>query len=270
MELAIMKKWEREKKQMVVRHDSTLWLHESQFILNFIFDDNEEIRDEEIERKFKLFDALMANEEELFLVLEFIFDYIKNEARNENQIFHEKVQNLLFRRFEDIHKNIMESEYPIFDHFRNYAKTVSICDKTSRKLWKVDENKNVLQDLIPKFKSNTAVNFKEITVTAEFCFGADWHEKFNKSGKKFLSDEELKRFETKNVEFSQQQDAKRSLKLCDLVDKNFNADEKEAFYKKVDLREVSIIDVKLEIISRMRDAVVKKSFFIKMSKGIKL
>lgn len=215
----------------------------AQFIIESMFDDNYLDRDEEIERKFKLLDFVISAG---FLIADFISCYIRNQAQSENKVYHEIVKRKIMEKIEDLHNGICSCEvitvHEHINYFYGYASIVTIDDEIKRKLWKVDETDNIIKIVVLNSYD------RKFTRLANIHFGVNWHEEFNRSGQELIKDEDF--HQLYDVMDLQWEDDKNLLKLCDLVDKNFDTKEIEKFYTKVRLDSVN--SEMIEILSRTR------------------
>jgi hypothetical protein len=109
-----------------------------------------------------------------------------------------------------------------------YAEILKIDSEISNKLWRIEEKSNIFKEII-SIGENVSIG---ILCTIESCIGSNWNEKFNKIGAKLITDDEIIQIinEQNIEESSRYRDDHNLLKLCDIVEKNFDTNKKEMFY----------------------------------------
>ncbi|XP_070504707.1 uncharacterized protein [Chironomus tepperi] len=272
-ELSLMKKWKKEKKNwtsdMIQRYgfvivdlndkNSIDFVHRTyaeffiaQYLMDFVFDDNDEISEVEVKRKFAILNLIMKDEMTFKVIFDFMLKYF--DVYPENTEFDETVNDLILLKIENFKENFNKvdpSEFEnLFTKFSNYAKFISKNDELTQTLWQLNQSKNILQILIQK----NYKNYIKMSKTAESCFGTNWHEKFNKNGEKLITDEiinDIKGMPYNDFLFNSDQNL---LKLYDLVQKTFENEEKEIFLANFDTNDLNSIGAKLEIYFSMSSA----------------
>jgi len=224
----------------------------AEYIVEQMLEFDEDIKDEEIQRRFKLLDVILSDRKNLEVVQQFIFSYIEMEyeeamSSGEGCIeISENFKKLMKKKIDDIHNNLETADNNSIDGhykcFENFAKILKFDVELSNQLWGVDLRKNILQYILPKYdklkiQSYTGHdnNFTKVTQLIEQTsgFGNNWHEHFNISGQELLTDEKIERFKEENDLILENE--RTLLKLCDFVDKNFEHDNIKIFYNIIDL-----------------------------------
>jgi len=95
------------------------------------------------------------------------------------------------------------------------------------KLWKDDE-KNFFEQVLLDEERN---EHKSDLAKLEKCFGPNWNEIFNKKGEKLVTDDELEAFKSTELDDNNWKIEKNLLKLCDLIDKNYEIAERKKMYE---------------------------------------
>jgi len=272
-ELSIMKKWKKEKKNwlsdMIQRYgfvivdlddknlkNSIDFVHRTyaeffvaQFLMDYVFDDNDEISEVEMKRKFSILNLIMKDEVTFKVILDFMLKYF--EVHPENIMFDDAVKDLLLQKIEEFHESFDETNEAeiddLFTKFSNYAKFISKNDELSSKLWQFNLSKNILQKLVHK----SYKNFIKMAKSAESCFGSNWHNKFDKNDSKLITDEELNTIKGMSYNEFLLNDDKNLLKFYDLVQKTFQDEEKVVFLVNFDINEISSIGAQIEIVFHM-------------------
>ncbi|CAH1734520.1 unnamed protein product [Chironomus riparius] len=268
-ELGIMKKWKKEKKNwtsdMIQRYgfvivdlnavdlrNSIDFVHRTyaeffiaQFLMDFVFDDNEEVSEVEVKRKFSILDLIMIENAAFKVIFDFMLKYF--EVYPENKLFDDTVHDMILLEIDKIHAANSED---LFTKFSNYAKFIKHNQELTSKLWLLNQSKNIFQKLIQK----NYKNYSKMTKTAEFCFESNWHQKFSKNDTKLVADEALNAIDGMSYnEFVLNSD-KNSLKFYDLVMKTFEEEEKEMFLENFDINEVWAVGAQIEIIFKINES----------------
>ncbi|KAL7029854.1 hypothetical protein ACKWTF_006396 [Chironomus riparius] len=268
--LSIMKKWKKEKKNwtsdMIQRygfvivdlsadnlrssidfnHRTYAEFFIAQFLMDFIFDDNDEVSEAEVMKKFEIFDLVMKNGKRFSIILSFMVNFIKFGTYED---IGDEIKEILTTKIGSIHLMAENSEESSFDeiaaYFGNYSQFLINEDELLRNLWKLD-GKNILQDFITKKYS-----LSNIADLAWFCFGPNWHVVMNKSASTLTTDEEFEQIKGDVKNENLWKNDKNSLKFCDLVDKNFDADVRKSFYENLRFHNIYTNEALASIILKM-------------------
>lgn len=277
-DLAIMKQWKEEEKNwssdmiqrygiLTVSNDESGkaeiidFIHETYaeffvalFLIEFLFSENHGLNDDEIKMKFSIFDAIMSPEHN-HEVVDFMF--IKNEPFSKDKKIGEKVKKHFLDAIVKIHQSIQSKDLNAWLYFENYAKVLSIDIDISKKLWKTDDGVLALKTLIVSTESDDFSLDNIVTTLAEQCFGPNWHEYFNKSNEKLITDEEIE------VDQKLKSEEKNLLKYCDLVNQVYDKNVLNIFYSKINLRYIMNGRIRREIIEKMKNKIDTDEFVTK-------
>ncbi|KAL7048607.1 hypothetical protein ACKWTF_003419 [Chironomus riparius] len=244
----------------------------AQFMIDFIFNDNGDMKEEAIQRKFMLFDAIMRDTEKLSVVQEFILSHIENEAQADGKVLDEDVQKLIFENILQIHKDFKvlndSDAQKMCKYFKNYATLACVCPEIVEVLWKFEDSGNFLNFLIRKFSVSSKINNEWIIKSAELCFGSNWNEKFNRSDKALITDEEIEKFKVENEDEQKWKCDKNMLKISDLVDKNFESYVIYGFYKAFDISLITNFNIFKEISQKVKNLINQEAFARKCFKEL--
>ncbi|XP_070494017.1 uncharacterized protein [Chironomus tepperi] len=246
-DLPIMKRWKKEKKNftsdMIQRYGfvivdlnsdkldrSTIdFMHRTyaeyfiaKYMIDFMFDDDSMQNTEENELKFKLLTAIFEDDLPLRVVTDFIVSYVKSQSP-------ERIANSSFAKLLIEYGNKMLND---FDDYYLYIKLIAICKELivhssdlMDKIWKIHEHDNILKKL--KFSVWDPAIFDLLIK----LHGLNWHEHFNKSSERLITDEEIEslRIKDPNIGDAEWSTDKDYMKYYDYIDKNCNLDEKKKF-----------------------------------------
>ncbi|KAL7012750.1 hypothetical protein ACKWTF_015020 [Chironomus riparius] len=241
--LSIIRKWKKEKKNwtsdMIQRYgfvivdlkdenlDTSIdFMHRTwaeffvaQFLMKFIFnDDDDNFSAEDIKILVNIFDAAMNDSSALIKVQEFIHSFLINEAKSYK--INKKVKKVILKKISKLQKDAKEG-------LKSYALMGCIDADIFCKFWKFDQKINLLEELVIETQVNILYDILE---SNELSMYPNWHETFNKSGTKLITDETIEKFEG-IVENEWQWNAdKNLLKFYDFVDKNFNFEVRKKIY----------------------------------------
>lgn len=277
-----MKKWSKDKKNwtsdMIQRYGFVIvdlknlqldsssidFMHRTyaeyfvaKFLIDFLFDDNDDVSEEEVERRFKLLDVMMKDHH---VVSDFIFGFIKKS--DESQELDETVKDLITKKIEEIHSSFEDFALMDYDErcqsFENYAR-ISCKDKElSNLLWQIEED----EDIFKKFALKSLLKPSLLSHLAEISFGSSWAEKFNKNEQNLISNKEVEDLRDGSDDILTLNEI-NLVKICDWADKNANELELATFYENFDLESIIHDKVMSEISARIRRAVDGKIYIHK-------
>ncbi|XP_070509103.1 uncharacterized protein [Chironomus tepperi] len=242
----------------------------AEYLIKFIFDDNKSVSDEEIGRKFKLFELVLSKQ--FRGISSFIFTYVEIDAKFKELSYCPKIKDLIIKAVKrinvDIFMPITDDHKSIYnftdalDSFKSYTSIVQLDNELSSILWHLNQQDSVFHQII---RSRVAfdLNLWDITLLAQLCFGPNWHERFNKSGINLITDEELDKFEHSHLWPVMWKNDKNLLKFCDLIDKNYNLDDKMRFYSnQFRLKLVYNQNIWKEVFARIKNSIDIKSYAV--------
>jgi len=298
-ELSIVKKWRKYRKNwtsdMIQRYgfvtinlddpderNAIEFVHRTyaeffvaQFIVNSIYDDHDDTSYKEVERIVNLFWIITRNYDQYYQIGIFVNNCFIH--KREDRCVHEKVKQIFYQKVLEAHK-FLTNPITLETHvnFIQYFLPISNIDSdVSKILWKLDEDRSLLEDLI-----SMGLSYVNITLIAEISFGSNWHERFNKSGIQLITDEEIEGFSVKDGDDVSNRWTRRDfntvydynfdieinhLKLCDLIYKSFPTEEKLKFFENIDMIACySRSAIQFEIIHRMKFVLDNVTFSIKL------
>ncbi|KAL7015729.1 hypothetical protein ACKWTF_016632 [Chironomus riparius] len=191
----------------------------AQFLIDFLF--NQNFNETEMIKMMHILQIVQGTPG-LENTYKFIISFSKTIAKKEKFKFHPLIR-LYFRK--RIFKALIDKEELKYhsDPFIFFGKII-VCDEDlTRKLWRLNpkHERNSFEIII------THKDFKFLNLiieTANFVFDENWHETFNKSDKKLISDEQIEGMRDKIVEsWDDWRKEKNLLKFCDYLHKNFDA-----------------------------------------------
>jgi hypothetical protein len=262
--LAIKKKWLKDQKnwtpEMLQRYgfmtdnsdkserrfDRHNFVHEAyrsffaaQFIINFLFDDNENTSDEDLKCCIETFNNMIRYSSKMDLYSDFLISYFKSHGKDKP--IHERVRKVICDNFQQIN-----TERCYSDTSCKYANFLSIDPVIAAKYFKLDEEVTLLDEYV----LNEWMCYRHtITDAAEISFGPNWHRKFNHSV--MTTNEDIERMKgTKFNEIKWNQD-KNLLKICEIYFNSASLKMKNLFFAKVHSIYCFNGTIQLEILSRM-------------------
>lgn len=267
----ILRKWRRDKKNwtsdVIQRYGfmngnlnlSMNFVHKSyadffvaQFIINFLYGDNEEMDIEEIKSMVSLFTRIMCNFINDRVCCKFIISYFKKYGCERK--VSENVKQVIYENLREIQDPTCHRRLSA-DVLKNYAIFMSSDPEMMRKLFKLDEDINLLDEYVLKGWMETYSSTFMKAVNASL--GPNWHEKFNKSPRKLVTHDLIDFFERKHKDHD-------FIKICDLYYNSDNSEAKNRFLNTFYRLPCYNGFIQVEIISRMklatRDKFVEECF----------
>ncbi|XP_070493589.1 uncharacterized protein [Chironomus tepperi] len=249
-DLPIMKRWKKEKKNftsdMIQRYGFVIvdlnsdkldrsaidFMHRTyaeyfiaKYMIDFMFDDDSMQNTEENKLKFKLLTAIFKRKGTFEVVIDFIISYVKSQSperidkssfaklliENGNKMLNDFDDYYFYIQFIDTYFELIVCSSYLMDKIRNVDGYDNILKKLKFSLWKLS-----IFGLLIKLH------------------GLNWHEHFNKSSEKLITDEEIEslRIEDPNIGDYEWSRDKNFMKYYDYIDKNCNLDEKKKIYLK--------------------------------------
>ncbi|CAG9808298.1 unnamed protein product [Chironomus riparius] len=270
--LSIVKKWKKDRKNwtsdVIQRYgymhgnfddiSSVRFVHKSyseffvaQFIINFLFDDNEDMDKAEIKSIVSLFIRIMCNFKSNKICCNFLISYFKLFGYGKKVCG--KVKRVIYDNLREI-RDPTNSAYPSKDLLRNFAIFMSLDEEMMNKFFKFDEYVNLLDEFVLKgWMETDACTFINAVTDS---LGPDWHLKFNKSSAKLLTHKEIKDLEGEYNDIEQ-------IKICEIYRNSNETEAKQRFLNDFDQITCYNGIIQVETIARLRDSLSRDDFIKK-------
>jgi len=229
-------------------HQSYADFFVAQFIIHFLFDDNDDMDIEEIKSILSLFIRIMCNFESDKGCCSFLISYFKSHGNGKKVC--DKIKQAIYDHLREIY-DPTSFERHSDDILKNFAIFMSLDKEMMTKFFKFDEYVNLLDEYVLKGWMET--NSSTFIKAASASFGPNWHEKFNKTSKKLLTHEEIEKLEGEHTDIEQ-------MKICDLYYKSEDSEAKNRFFN--NFRQIPCYSgyIQIEVITRMRESLIRDRF----------
>jgi len=204
-------------------------------------------------RIIRLCAVIMSRPLKFYVVKDFVVSFLKTKISRNEDISFDKYKEVYTAEIQKIHQMQLGVQRcnALYKWIEQYETIVKFLDVgVLATLWKLDEEPNLLKEC---FKSNDMKYDKKIIEYAEICFGSNWNETFNKSGTPLITVEEIAEFKTNSMTDSRWIDLQNLLKFLDLVDKNYENEEKREIYAN-EVKKFNLFGSKFKRVSHFKSA----------------
>lgn len=256
-DLSIEKNWEKEKhkytSERIIRYkfltqdpdqlDSFDFAHKSynqffmaQFIISNLFSHDQSNKPEEFNKIFKILSVMESETKKFQISRLFLLNFLRNEVKTDKQKLNPIAESLVVKEALKILKK-KESKLSL-QSLELWSLFLIKNSPYLKILWQIDDRDNMIKKVLTGELLIDFDDFKKFINLIEYCFGADWHEMFNKSGRKLICDDEIGSFDdTFDRNF---------LKLLSFVEENLKAEDEKIVYNKLfELKVFKFLDVKI-------------------------
>lgn len=232
-------------------HQSYADFFVAQFIIHFLFDDNDDMDIEEINSILSLFIRVMCNFENNKGCCRFLISYFKSHGNGKKVC--DKIKQAIYDNLREVYDPTYFKRHSE-DILKNFAIFMSLDTEMMTKFFKFDEYVNLLDEYVLKGWMET--NPSTFIKAASDSFGPNWHEKFNKTSNKLLTHEEIEKLEREHTDIEQ-------IKICDLYYKSEDSEAKDRFLNSFRLIPCYSGYIQVEVITRMRESLTRDRFIEK-------
>lgn len=222
----------------------------SQLIITSFFKSEKGIKESELENIGKILE-IIDKESKIFPILRiFLLDYMRELTKGCDESIYENVQKIQrnpIKVNKSVQKIIIQHSLGLIkDNFSalnlkslEFWSVFLMIDPVQLKiLWRVEERNDMLVKILSGDMIENADEFKKFIQLVDDCFGNEWHQLFDKTGKKLISDDEIEKYEDKfDVNF---------LKLLSFMEENRKGNNEKLFYSKLfQLRVFKFVHIKV-------------------------
>lgn len=192
----------------------------AQFIINFIYDDNECTSDEDLKGCIKAFNNMIHNQSKsLDLYSVFLVSYFKSHGKD--KIINQNIKNVIYDNIRRIDPTVWGS----YMDYQDYAAFLSIDPEIAAKFFKLGEHDTLLDDYV----TNGWMNYRNtLADAAMISLGPNWHQMFSNSS--LISDEEIEQMRRENTDEIKWNQDKNLLKISNIYFKSQNLKIKNMFF----------------------------------------
>ncbi|CAG9800496.1 unnamed protein product [Chironomus riparius] len=206
----------------------------AEFIVTFMFrrNPNIEYEVEENEKFLKIFKLVLAEVQDFEMTRCFIFSFVFDNLNSRKVPLHDEMRTEILKNIFKIHNEILNFVYGngsliLLENWSIFLKNEP---ELLKLLWHVGKKRNCLVKLLFKDDRKRRLDFKELLDVISKVFGPNWHKIFNKSRMPIINDSDIGNIEA--YECQKFKGFNRNLvKFLDVVDKNFEKEEKQLVYK---------------------------------------
>jgi hypothetical protein len=189
----------------------------AQFIISFLYGNNNYMNINEIKSIVSLFIRIMCSHRSDKVCCNFLISYFK--SRGKNLKVSKVVKTVIYDNLRQIHDPTNVNRFSK-NILKNFAIFMSTNADMKIKFFKLGDQINLLDEYVLKgwMESHASIFIEAVTS----ALGPNWHQKFNRSPKRLISHESIEKYEIRYNDYDM-------IKICDLYYYSLNVEAKSRF-----------------------------------------